>query len=118
MVMIFVVKEAREQLLCNGVVVTFRENPHTLGKDWVTDKRGGKKLCDVQISELKINDDAPCDPPVWIRDIEPYWGLSGFKSIEGWFSVIQKLTEHSKRFNGFGYLYLISVVSNSTEPPK
>lgn len=45
MVTIFQVKEARDQLLNKGLVITFRayNEKLNLGKDWATDKRCGKK---------------------------------------------------------------------------
>lgn len=107
MVMIFAVKEAKEQLLNHDAVITFREHPHSTGKDWATDKRGGQKLCDIWVSQLKISDDAPTEPPTWIEDIKPFWGLSGFSSYEKWEQVITAITQKSRTFNGFGYLYLV-----------
>jgi hypothetical protein len=96
MVMIFAVKEAREQLLNKGVVITFRayrENHENLGKkDWATDKRCGKKICDIYVALLE---NCAGENMTSVGDLAPYLPLSGFKCMAEWDEAIN-LVNHTK----------------------
>jgi hypothetical protein len=80
MVMIFMVPEARQQLLEKGIVYTFRTKKHKEGKDWATDKRCGKKIADINV-KLELNVECP-------YELEPYADRSGFKNVEDWWQRI------------------------------
>jgi hypothetical protein len=82
--MIFGVKEARDQLLEHGVVYTFRTTVHFDGKDWATDRRGGKKIADIDVKIVATR--AAC-----AYHLDPYAGESGFKSAEEWWHKIQEM---------------------------
>jgi len=64
MVMIFAHPKVRAYLLEHGRVYTFRKlHPKTLngirrkmGKDWATDKRGGKKIADIEVTLIALVD--------------------------------------------------------------
>jgi len=74
MPIIFMNEKARKQLLENGIAYTLRQHARkTKGKDWATDKRGGKKIADVYI---KLERRAS------ICDLMPFIGQSGFNSLD------------------------------------
>ena len=54
MVIIFSIKRVREFLLRNGFVYTLRLNRKQFGKDWMTDRRGGKWICDVWVELVDV----------------------------------------------------------------
>jgi hypothetical protein len=89
-VTIFQVKEAREQLLNKGVVITFRayNDRLKLGNDWATDKRCGKKICNIYKSLIE---NCPHENMIEVSDLNPYVPLSGFKSLEDWIDAIHKI---------------------------
>ena len=94
MVLLFMVKEAREQLLKEGRVFTFRKKPHKTGRDWATDRRGGKKIADINIrleKEVKT-----------CADLKPYVEYSGFQLWSDWIRVIISRSK-SKLVEGFLY---------------
>ena len=96
MVMIFQSKKALEFLLKNGFVYTLRLKRKRTGRDWITDRRGGKKIADVNIefvSVIRANN---------INDLEKYVPYSGFKSLDEWLIEAFKL-------NGSLPLYLYKV---------
>lgn len=78
--MIFAHKTVRDFLLKEGHVFTFRTNDHKLGDDWITDRRGGKKICDV---EIRLAKDVKT-----FEDLLPYVKHCGFKSREEWENAI------------------------------
>jgi len=100
MVMLFVVDNVRNFLLSKGYVYTFRTKKHREGKDWITDKRNGKKICNVEIT--------------FVRDINgsvglmPYVSESGFSNHWDWVMAIQKF--YPKMKNIQGYLYRVKVL--------
>jgi len=100
MVMIFQSEKARSFLLENGFVYTFRvhRRKHT-GKDWMTGKRGGRKIADVFIQEVG------CFRPTWLM---PYTEYSGFDSYEEWQTEIVKLNKGV--YPCKGWLYKVSLV--------
>ena len=99
----FSIKEARDQLLNNGIVFTFRWNQRKrTGKDWAQVKRGTKKIADVHIEEIGMIDHFP--------DLLPYVGESGFSSLRNWSEAI--LSTHKTNMNvPRGWLYKIALIS-------
>ena len=96
MVTIFSSEKAREHLRTMGQVVTFRIKPKKIvGFDWVTDKRGGKKLFDVYIEEERT-DIAPIDLEDYVED-------SGFKNLKEWIAEIKRLHKCGEDTKGFLY---------------
>jgi hypothetical protein len=96
--MIFTDENARRQLLEKGVVYTFRTHKHKEGRDWATDKRRGKKICDVKVEfveEIRL-------PEQLIK----YVGESGFEHIWDWLSAIHRLNPKMKKIEG--YLYKVT----------
>jgi len=84
LVVIFMAKEAREQLLKHGVVVTCRGARRShVGNDWATDKRGGSKLCDVYIEYLGVIKKA--------EDLRQWWRQSGFASANEWITKVKQM---------------------------
>ncbi|MBA7626016.1 hypothetical protein ES703_33450 [subsurface metagenome] len=100
MVISFSVKEARDQLLNEGVVCTFRWNKRKqTGKDWANSGRLTKKICDVHIEEIKRIET--------VTDLNPYVSKSGFKTKKEWLDVIMsmKLPKHGLA----GWLYKVTI---------
>ena len=109
MVTIFSNEKAREHLRSMGQVATFRvKEKKTLGFDWVTDKRGGKKLFDVFIEEER-KDITPLDLEDYVED-------SGFKSLKEWISVIKQLHKCDAKTKGF--LYFVATYPKSFREKK
>jgi len=99
MVILFQSKPVLEHLLKHGIVYTFRTRLRKkTGKDWCTDKRGGKKLYDVEIYYMK-----PADGD---KDLESYISDSGFNSINEWKNEIKKLNK--TEFMPCGYIYMVT----------
>lgn len=90
MVMMFQVKEAREQLLNKGFVITFRayKENQKLEKDWATDKRCGKKICNIHISLLE---NCLGENLTEVSYLNPYVPYSGFNSLEDWIQAIHNI---------------------------
>lgn len=87
MVIIFQSEKVRNFLLDKGEVVTFRKNKRKkVGKDWMTDKRGGKKLGDVDIDYLGKR-----DPTTDLDSIDIAY--SGFRTLEEWLNTIRSLNK-------------------------
>ena len=96
MVMIFSSREVLEQLRTMGEVVTFRlKERKILGDDWVTDKRGGKKLYDVFVDIEEEN--------IIPADLGDYIENSGFKSLKEWINEIKRLHKCNEQTKGFLY---------------
>lgn len=99
MVMIFQSEKALRFLLEKGYVYTFRVKPHKDGRDWITNKRGGRKIADVVID---------CWDRVYdLKELKFYVDKSGFASYEEWLKEILRL-------NGFlpkeGWLFRVSLL--------
>jgi len=101
MVMIFRSKKALDYLLQTGSVVTFRtKKRYYPNKEWVTDRRGGKKIADVAIyyiTEVEISDR---------KRLEAYVYRTGFDSVDEWIAEIRKLHGDVK----YGHLYLVKIM--------
>jgi len=102
MVMIFSSPKALKHLLDKGEVYTFRTHKRKSKKkrDWVTDRRLGKKICDVEIEFVtKINGAIA---------LTPYTEQSGFDSTTDWFCEIKRLNRKDVAIQAniiTGYLY-------------
>jgi hypothetical protein len=102
MVMLFMDEHARNQLLMKGEVVTFRRYAHKEGRDWATDKRRGKKICDVEVKLVGEVEKA--------EDLIPYVDKSGFKNLWDWVAAIRKFIGKGQ-FKG--YLYHVKKINAS-----
>lgn len=100
MVMIFQSNKARGFLLRTGFVYTFRTKKRKeMGRDWINEKRGGKKIANVFILKIKeIND---------IDDLERYVPQTGFDSLKEWKDEITNM--NGGKLPDSGYLYLVQV---------
>ena len=105
MVIIFNCEKPRRQLLEKGEVITFRRKERRrLGKDWMTDKRGGRKLCDVFIEQIYF-----IPTKSTMRGF--LWGSldkSGFDTIDEWLIEIEKINKKQELTKG--WLYLVTRV--------
>lgn len=87
MVIIFQSEKARKQLLERRSVVTFRTNRRKhIDNDWATDKRGGKKICNIYIEEIDYIEK--------LDKLSPFREESGFDNLEEWTNEIRKLNKH------------------------
>ena len=103
MVIIFQSEKPRRFLLKNGVVFTFRlHRREPVGRDWMTDKRGGRKIADVEVEEVGYFNSL---------DLDPYVAYSGFSSVEEWNEEIKRILKWDKlppkRWQG--WLYEVSL---------
>jgi hypothetical protein len=97
--MIFGLKIVREFLLKNSIVYSFRlKQKQNTGKDWITDKRGGKKLKDVMIEEVGV---------MSMYLLGDYVYASGFKTLIEWIEEIKKVNKSI--INPYGWLYKVTI---------
>lgn len=114
MVMIFESKKALLELLDRGIVYTFRKissdgGTRKLGKDWVTYKRGGKKLGTIIVS----TQDKPMYPiPISLSLYQPY---SGFETVEEWIAEIKRLNKNDEYIGYCGIIYLIHLIETNDD---
>ncbi|HDN17558.1 MAG TPA: hypothetical protein ENF41_00685 [Candidatus Bathyarchaeota archaeon] len=99
-VMIFKSEKARDFLLRNGWVFTFRTEPKELGPVWITDGRGRKKIANGRV--------------VWrggihIARLDTFLEGSGFSSEEEWLSEIRRLNGGVIPEHGWIHLVLLEV---------
>lgn len=96
---VFSDETARNQLVENSKVVTFRSADRTTGDTWWRESRLGEKKGDVTVEKIGLADPAlPCS------NMDDHWELSGFESLEEWQDAIESL-------NGtldVGYLYHVA----------
>lgn len=93
---IFSNHKARERLLKKGIVYTFRvRRRRKLGRDWATDRYGGKKICNVMVFE--VGSYAP-------KQLYPFVKESGFNSLDEWVEEIKSLNDGLPET---GWLYLV-----------
>lgn len=118
MVMIFANKKVRDYLLSHGMVYTYRRyNPKTktgvryrVGRDWATDKRGGKKIADIFITIME-----PIDAKNMKQVLRKYARHSGFfgrithTAIEDWTQAIHHLNPFAPKV---GWIYKVEVIEN------
>ena len=95
MVLIFKSSKALSYLLNHGCVYTLRAKKRREGRDWVTNKRGGKKIANVLIKyvgEVKISETGSTVlTKCGVRLLEEYVCRSGFWSEEEWLNEVRKL---------------------------
>ena len=80
---IFSSQKAREFLLSNRFVWTFRVKDRTVGKTWMTDKRGGKKIADVYVSFAGTVED--------LEQLDRYVEHSGCEDWSSWLEEIERV---------------------------
>ena len=98
MVMVFRSRRALNHLLQHGVAFTFRpRRRRKVGRDWVTDRRGGRKMADVVVEEE--GEFAP-------GDLELYVEYSGFSALQEWVDEIRRL---NGRVPAKGWLYRVTL---------
>jgi len=103
MVIIFQNEKPRRFLLENGVVFTFRlHRREPVDRDWMTNKRGGRKIVDVYVEEVGYFNSL---------DLEPYVAYSGFNSVEEWNEEIKRMLKWDKLppHGWQGWLYEVSL---------
>lgn len=100
MVIIFNVPEARNQLLENGIVYTYRWTPRKkTGDDWANSKRCTKKIADVYIEDYG---ETRCDEETLL----PFAAESGFNDVNAWIKKI--LEKANPNGNIHGHLYKVT----------
>jgi hypothetical protein len=98
--MIFADEKARRQLLEKGFVYTFRIRKHKVGRDWATDRRGGRKICDIDV--MLVREIASPE------ELIPYVIGSGFNNAYEWVRAIRRLNPKLRQIRG--YLYRVAKV--------
>lgn len=101
---IFADATARQQLQSEGEVITFRTSDRTTGETWWTDARNNTKKGDCVISEL-----TQVHPGAGFQ-LQRYWSLSGFDSVEAWQDAIKSLNGELTP----GRLYYVEETTNGT----
>jgi hypothetical protein len=96
MVMIFQNEYARRQLLSTGAVATFRHNKHKEGKDWATDHRCGKKLCDIHIILIGTTQSIS----EFYELLNSWAHTSGFKDRAAWIMALRE-KYHGDYYRGY-----------------
>ena len=101
--MIFSSEKAREFLLKNGLVYTYRmKQRKQIGDDWMTDKRGGHKITDILVY--------PGSFVVSEIQLLGYVNQSGFSSLRDWLNEIALLTHADKdNMSLCGWLYKVTL---------
>lgn len=108
MVIIFQNEKARTRLLEEGFVITFRKNKRkgVVLTDWMTDKRGGKKIVDVKVWTMHEHKQH--------QDFADFWNMliglhkwSGFDTSSEWLKAIKELNK--EKTPHLGYFYLVVV---------
>ncbi len=120
MVLIFKSQKALNFLLENGEVYTLRPKIRKEGRDWITNKRGGRKIADAEVKligvcattnrRLVVEIDTGS-----IKSLEDYVEKSGFSSVEEWFAEGNKI--YKGKIPNRLYLYYVKLTnSNQTSP--
>lgn len=99
MVMIFQSEKARKQLMGKGFVFTIRRPERKCGKDWATNKRGGKKITDIAI--FTIDDSFSLTE----QFLALYVVHSGFTSAKEWIEECRRLDPDIDKW--WGELYCV-----------
>jgi len=118
MVMIFKSKKALNFLLTHGEVYTLRPKRRKEGRDWITDRRGGKKIANVEV-ELVAFIDLEKNYAETYRYINTifncakdllgnYVEKSGFQSVGEWLSEGRRIYKGS--LPNQPYLYHVRLV--------
>ena len=101
MVIIFKSERARKYLLKNGFVFTIRTKKRKTGKDWMTHKRRGKKICDVIVELWR---EIPTE--VAFPYLNNYVNRSGYLTVSDWLDEVLKLN-NLKELPATIYLYRV-----------
>lgn len=106
MVIIFSSPKALKQLLEKGEVYTLRTHKRKTRrkKDWVTDRRLGKKICDVEVELIAIIKQQ--------SDLIPFVEKSGFEHLWDWVAEIRRLNPKDVAIQAdiyAGYLYHVKI---------
>ena len=89
----------------NGVVFTFRaKRRKRLGREWITDRRGGRKIVDVIVEEGRFKP----------SELSLYVEYSGFKSLEEWLEEIGRL--NGGDLPAEGWLYKVTLHPTPSNP--
>ena len=100
MVMIFQLEKARDFLLRNGYVFTFRINRvKKEGNDWMNAKRTGKKIADIHVTL--------CGRHITERELEDYVLDSGFSTLGDWHEEIRRLNNGKLPY--YGHIYYVEL---------
>jgi len=93
--------DAREYLLENGEVYTFRSDERTTGDSWMRASRTGEKIADLVV-------DLVCHIPApECKDLKVEWGRrSGFGGRRSWWHAIEEI--HGKP--QVGYVYHVTLL--------
>ncbi len=106
MVIIFQNEKVRNFLIKHGEVVTFRAKKRKqVGYDWMTDKRGGKKLYNVEIDYI-----GEVNPTTDLDEADIKW--SGFDTLKEWWDAIREL---NKGWLPLGHLYHVELYLSQEE---
>ena len=105
MVLIMQSKPALKHLLEHGFVYTVRLRKRKKDEtyDWVTDRRGGRKIADVYVCLVGGCGD---NPEAWKLNLWAWVDHSGFPTVNDWINEILKLN-HGKI--GQAWLYLVKL---------
>lgn len=103
---IFSNKTARQQLVDEGEVITFRSSRRTTGSTWWRKSRTGPKQGDCHV-EFVAGAISPTDD----EELEPYFELSGFESIEAWRDAMGGLNDG---IPATGFLYRATTPQDSS----
>lgn len=108
MVMIFSSEKPLKHLLEKGFVFTFRTYKgydRKLGRNWITDKRGGKKIADVIIT---LSTDHLIKPiTIYLKD---FVFASGFKNTTEWIEEIERLNKPDEYIGLSGEIFCVVVI--------
>ena len=100
MVMIFQSEKARDFLLKNGYVFTFRvKTAKREGHDWMNEKRTGKKIADINVTL--------CGRHNTERELADFVLDSGFSTLGEWYAEIRRFNNGKLPY--FGYIYYVEL---------
>jgi len=104
MVMIFQSDRVRKFLLEKGYVYTVRRRRHIeFGRDWATDRRGGRKIADISVTKFDV-----IPRQGLLKCLEPLVPDSGFNTVTEWVEEIRRRL-HTRKVDKF-YVYRVDVV--------
>jgi len=92
---IFANQTAREQLLQEGIVYSFRTNDRTTGDTWARPSRTGEKMADVTVEQVATL------PNPSEEDLTDWANQSGFGTAEAWWNAIEDV--HGIPAEGYVY---------------
>ena len=105
MVIIFQSERALKHLLQHGLVYTvrLRRRKRVECLDWVTDRRGGRKIADVYVCLV-----GGCGGTVeaWKHNLWAWVDRSGFKTVDEWVDEILRLNRGK---TGQAWIYLVKL---------